>query len=66
MLTRAMGIKAFQAKRFEELLHAKKHAAHVKEDTELDADALVELVAAFKRLVREVEKLFQVGATFFG
>lgn len=37
---------------FEELLHAKKKAAGVKYDSELSADALKQLVAEFKALIK--------------
>ena len=41
------------ARHFEELLDARKALAGARLDTELDADALVELVGDFKALVRE-------------
>ena len=42
------------AKQFEQLLDAKKESRHAKQDTELDAGALAELVIEFKALVRTV------------
>jgi pyruvate,orthophosphate dikinase len=60
---------------FEEILHAKKHARGVKSDSELPVEALKELVAEFKAVIKErkgidfptdpVEQLLQaVGAVF--